>query len=111
MKSCAPLLSAQTSHRSLATTLALLFASVSTSVHSVAGYSKWDDPNIVYEGGHWYPLPKSSYGHPHPPYDERWRSNTSTIIVLVAALRETRLPATIISAFDQAAHPDRVRLG
>ena len=73
--------------------------------------ASWHDDNIVLVDGHWTVVPESTWGTPHPPYDDRWKSNSSTIIVLIAALRESRLPATILSAFDNAAVPERIRVG
>ena len=71
----------------------------------------WHAPNIATTDAGWvqvtYPRPGPA---PHPPYDTKHQQNTSTITVLVAALRETRCPATLLSAFSAAAHPARVRV-
>jgi len=71
----------------------------------------WNDENIVHDGKNWVHIPEEVYGHPHAPYDDRWKQNSSTIMVLVAALRETRLPLTLKSAFDNADFPERIRFG
>jgi len=73
--------------------------------------SHWHDNNIVLIDGHWALIPNTTYGSPHAPLDDRWKSPKATIIVLVAALREDRLPVTIMSAFDNAKYPHRVRFG
>ncbi|GBG27229.1 Skp1-protein-hydroxyproline N-acetylglucosaminyltransferase [Hondaea fermentalgiana] len=71
----------------------------------------WHDTSIVHDQEGWVRVPEQAWGKPHPPYDDRWKSNETTIIVLVAALRESRLAATLQSAFDNADVPARVRFG
>mmetsp|Transcript_7382 Transcript_7382/g.11810 ORF Transcript_7382/g.11810 Transcript_7382/m.11810 type:complete len:474 (-) Transcript_7382:809-2230(-) len=84
--------------------------SVACTFLGVAGKAGWNDHNIVSTKSGWQQVDMAEQlGTPNPPYDDRWKRNTSTIIVLVSALRETRLPKTLQSAFDNAAHPDRVR--
>ena len=87
----------------------MLYLFATTIANAEAG---WNDPNIVRTGGRWvqvaYPRPGLQ---PPAPYGDSHRSNMSIITVLVAALRETRCPAMLLSAFSEAAHPDRVRVG
>lgn len=73
------------------------------------GGAGWHDPNIVSVGHEWQHVPAEYYGTPHAPYDDRWSQDDSTIVVLVAGLRETRLGSTLLSAFDNAALADRIR--
>ncbi|CAK9002413.1 [Skp1-protein]-hydroxyproline N-acetylglucosaminyltransferase (Glycosyltransferase GnT51) (Skp1-HyPro GlcNAc-transferase) (UDP-GlcNAc:Skp1-hydroxyproline GlcNAc-transferase) (Skp1 GlcNAc-Tase) (UDP-GlcNAc:hydroxyproline polypeptide GlcNAc-transferase) [Durusdinium trenchii] len=71
-----------------------------------------EDRNIALVDGDWVQVADENWGRPHAPYDDRWLHNdTTTVMVLVAALRETRLAATLLSAFDNADFPDRVRFG
>mmetsp|Transcript_1306 Transcript_1306/g.1907 ORF Transcript_1306/g.1907 Transcript_1306/m.1907 type:complete len:470 (+) Transcript_1306:164-1573(+) len=67
--------------------------------------------NIVIVNGAWERYPLENLGHPHPPVDESWKKSDSRIVILIAALRETRLPETILSAFDNAEFPERVYIG
>jgi len=70
----------------------------------------WHDSNIVLHEKHWTRIPQEAWGRPHARYDERWKDPRSTILIMIAALRETRLPATLESIFDNAKYPDRVRV-
>jgi len=78
----------------------------------------WQDPDIVLEGGRWrrIPAPFAEAGgpRPFPPVqnltDPAVRDG-ATVMVLIAALRESRLLATLESAFSRAASPSRVRVG
>merc|ERR1719204_339977 len=53
------------------------------------------------------PAPEWS-GSPNPPYDERWNKTTSTIVVQIAALRETRCGDTLWHFLTKAKYPERV---
>jgi hypothetical protein len=44
-----------------------------------------------------------------PIFDDKWKSNSSTIVVEIAALRESRLVMTLYNFLTKAAHPERVR--
>jgi hypothetical protein len=48
---------------------------------------------------------------PFPSYDDKWKSNSSSVVFLIAALRETRCPDTLHYLFTHAAHPTRVFAG
>jgi hypothetical protein len=75
----------------------------------------WDDPNIVIDAitGKWAQIPEPGPDDPlpPPPFDEKWKSSTSTVVVLIAAFRETRCPQTLINFFSKAKYPDRVFMG
>ena len=105
-----------------------LFAAGSLSATVHAGWTTWAlgeappvkvewlTPNIVMnkQGGQWSHVPPVKQGEgfgPVPPVDDKWRRNTSTVTVLIAALRETRCGKTLYSLFDKANHPSRVYIG
>eukprot|EP01062_Namystynia_karyoxenos_P019365 TRINITY_DN17276_c0_g1_i1.p1 TRINITY_DN17276_c0_g1~~TRINITY_DN17276_c0_g1_i1.p1 ORF type:complete len:610 (+),score=139.31 TRINITY_DN17276_c0_g1_i1:54-1883(+) len=77
----------------------------------------WGDANIVLidaaGGGTKWKVRTEPEGapRPHPPFDLRWKSNDSSIVVLIASLREDRLVTTLHSMFTNAAHPGRVYAG
>ncbi len=71
------------------------------------------DPNIVCcqgKRGRWRQLPEPlpSDPKPHPPYDDLHTKPDATIVVLIAALKETRLANTIRSFLTNATYPERV---
>lgn len=68
----------------------------------------WLTPNIVNGGAGWKVAQTHFDPSPFPPYDHRWQSEEASIVVLVAALRETRLAATLESFYKKAAHPERI---
>uniref|UniRef100_A0A7S4S1C0 Uncharacterized protein n=1 Tax=Alexandrium monilatum TaxID=311494 RepID=A0A7S4S1C0_9DINO len=78
----------------------------------------WNDLNIVLDAGKWLKIPepflKEGGARPHPPRmnlsDVSVRSNVS-IVVLVAALRETRTVHTLEDLFAKAHNPSRVFVG
>lgn len=77
---------------------------------------EWLTPNIVMkkDGTGWAPVPPVPQGAgfgPIPPVDDAWRLNTSTVTVLIAALRETRCGKTLQSLFGKANYPERVFVG
>ena len=58
----------------------------------------WDTPNILLDGNpsKWVVVPDPfTDGKPFPPKDDKWKRADATIVVLVAALRESRLPNTL----------------
>eukprot|EP00493_Phyllostaurus_siculus_P026647 UN26992 len=58
----------------------------------------------------WYhagEAPKWS-GTPPPLYDERWKDPSSTILIQIAALRETRCGETIFNFLTNAKFPERI---
>jgi hypothetical protein len=74
---------------------------------------EWTEPNILLDGTptKWVKLdPKEVYkdGKPYPPYDDKWKKPDATIVVLAAALRETRMVNTIYQMISKADHPERV---
>ena len=81
------------------------------SLKGVGVYGGWKDHNQVLVDGHWKPYPLEYLGNPFPPVDDKWKDPDSKIVILIAALRETRLPETILSAFNNAKFPDRIFIG
>ena len=79
----------------------------------VYGQPSWHEPDIVYLGdGHWVKV-QDDAAEPRPsvaPLDGKHRQSSTTIVVSIAALRETRCPETLLSLIDAAAHPERVRV-
>ncbi len=73
----------------------------------------WNDHNIVLVNGNWVHayVPQASDPKPFKPFDNKWKDNTSSIVFLIAALRETRCPDTLHHLFTHAAHPNRVYAG
>jgi len=74
---------------------------------------EWNEPNLVLVGKDWLipdPPPEGA-PKPHPPYDDRWKKNDTTIVALIASFRETRCGDTLYNFFTKAAHPDRVFIG
>lgn len=81
-------------------------------VSFVEGKAGWHDPNIISIGHHWEHLDMDKIlGHPPPPVDDKHLKNETSIVILIASLRETRLVDTLLSIFDNAAHPSRVHVG
>lgn len=72
------------------------------------GEPGWHTPNIVNGGKGWKVVQTHFDPGPIPPVDDSWRRNETSVVVLVAALREARLAATLESFFKNAAHPKRV---
>ena len=80
---------------------------------------KWDDPNIVLYRDGWRKIPPViydgsdpiKYPQPPPPYTDNWKLNDTKIIVLIAALRETRCKNTLFNLFTKASHPNRIYFG
>ena len=89
-----------------------------TLIHSICecnGEAGWNDPNIVHQLGAWTHIPDDYYDRsktPQPPlpYDDKYRRNDTTIIVLIAAFRETRCKDTLFNLLSKASHPQRVRI-
>ena len=54
----------------------------------------WHDPNIVLDGEppHWVQIkePSTADPQPLPPCDDKWKRNTSSIVVMAASYRESR---------------------
>ena len=89
--------------------LVVLLAGSASVTESKAG---WHDKNIILLDGHWEHLDMDKIlGHPPPPVDDKHMKNDTSIVVLIASLRETRLADTLLSLFDNAAHPSRVHVG
>jgi len=55
------------------------------------------------------PEKQFEFGRPPPPFDDKHKRSDSTILVLIAALRETRLKDTLVSMIKNATHPERIR--
>eukprot|EP00924_Labyrinthula_sp_SR-Ha-C_P014127 maker-scaffold_77-snap-gene-0.1-mRNA-1 protein AED:0.02 eAED:0.02 QI:8/1/1/1/1/1/2/568/462 len=69
----------------------------------------WKDPNIVLESdGKWYQVPENYFGNPPPILTDSWKLDSSSIVILIAALRESRLKDTIVSAVDNAINKERI---
>lgn len=71
----------------------------------------WDEKNILLDGtpSHWVKsVIDPDAPAPPKPFNERWKSKDATIIVEIAALRESRLVKTIYDFISKAANPDRV---
>ena len=79
----------------------------------------WKTPDIVLNSGTWYRIPDPfsevpAASRPQPPsrpYGIEPLRSTASLLVLIAALQETRLVATLESIYTRAAHPDRVYVG
>lgn len=74
--------------------------------------------NIVLESGRWVALPDPfadpGAPRPYPPQKDFFQEATrdsSSIIVLIASLRETKLVDTLITLFSRARRPERVFAG
>jgi len=70
--------------------------------------ASWLTPNIVNGGSGWKVAQTQFDPGPLTPLDDTWQKNDTSIVILVAALRETRLVATLESFFKHAAFPNRV---
>ena len=73
---------------------------------------EWSDKNILLDGtpSKWVQsVIDPDAPAPPPAFDQKWTSNSSTIVVEIAALRESRLVKTIYDFLTKAAHPDRIR--
>jgi hypothetical protein len=73
---------------------------------SVLGHNS---PNIVYFNSQIAQVCPDE-NHVHPPYDERWRSEDASIVVLIAALREERCADTLEMFSSRAKYPNRVHI-
>jgi hypothetical protein len=73
---------------------------------SVLGHNS---PNIVYFNSQITQVYPDEY-NVHPPYNERWRSEDASIVILIAALREERCADTLEMFFDRAKYPNRVHI-
>jgi len=78
----------------------------------------WDDLNIVADGDKWLKVPspffKPGDKQPYPlllKLSNPEVESKASILVLIAALRETRTVHSLVSLFDQAEHPERVHVG
>eukprot|EP01084_Bolivina_argentea_P071796 130451_1 len=84
-----------------------------------SGGADWNAPNIVIQGGNWVEIPSEIYDgsnpdvypQPPPPYNDNWKKNDTSIIVLIAAFRETRCKDTLFNLFTKATNPHRVFIG
>jgi hypothetical protein len=70
------------------------------------------DHNLVlFKDGHWRKVDYAkqySLGLPPPPFDDKHTRVDTTIVVLISALRETRLAATVFSLLQKASNPSRI---
>ena len=78
--------------------------------------AQFNDKDIVLDGDpkNWrYVGDAYVAGKPPKPYDDKWRAGrTDTkIVVLIAALRESRLVDTLYDLLRKAKHPERVHFG
>ncbi|KAH9259096.1 hypothetical protein BASA81_002716 [Batrachochytrium salamandrivorans] len=72
------------------------------------------DHNIVALKSGWHKIDfdkQYQHGRPPPPFDDKHTRSDTSIVVLIAALRETRLADTLVSLFSNAQHPNRVFVG
>jgi len=110
-------------------TIARLFIILSYAVNSALGAQRWEgtdkievggwnDLNIVLEGDNWLKVPSPFFrpGDKQPYPSSLNLSNPkveskASILVLIAALRETRTVHALVSMLDQAEHPERVHVG
>jgi hypothetical protein len=85
--------------------------------HTKEGWKVADSnmKNIVLDGDYgkqaqWFqiPEPADNAPKPPPPYDGAWKEDDTTILVMVAALRETRLVDSLLTMFSTAKNPNRV---
>lgn len=82
------------------------------------GVGGWNDLNIVAEGGEWLKVPspffKPGDEQPYPVslnLSDPAVESQASILVLIAAFRETRTVHSLVSMFSQAEHPERVHVG
>jgi hypothetical protein len=78
----------------------------------------WNDLNIVDDESKWLKVPspffKPGDQQPYPillNLSNPAVESEASILVLIAALRETRTVHSLVSMFDQAEHPERVHVG
>jgi len=72
----------------------------------------WNDPDICNGGEGWKKIPDPyKVHHPPKPYDNKWQSDDASLVVLIASLRETRCPDTLISMYTKATNPNRIFFG
>jgi len=89
-------------------------ASIAVVPKSAGKVSASRDSNIVLIEGDWRKIDFAKMfqnGRPHPPVDDKHLRSDTRIMVLVAALRETRLAKTVHSFFANASYPERVFIG
>ena len=48
---------------------------------------------------------------PYPPKTNSWKSNSTTLFVMIASFRDKLCPVTLYNMFSKAAHPDRLFVG
>ena len=78
----------------------------------VYGTESWMAPNIVFMGDNKWVKVEEDPSAPRPPkpVDAAFKRPTTSILVSIAALRETRCPETLRSIFGNASNPERVRV-
>ena len=70
------------------------------------------DKNLVLLKAGWRiidPNKQFEHGRPPRPFDDKHTRPDSTIVVLIASLRETRLKDTLVSMISNAKYPERIR--
>lgn len=80
--------------------------------------AEWWDEDIVLDQHHWWRLPRPTHNpsdaRPYPPtndYHSEGVRNASKVIVLIAALDERKVVATLRTMFERARLPSRVYAG
>jgi len=110
-------------------TIARLYIIPSLAINITLGAQRWDglrqielgdwnDLNIVSEGDSWLKVPspffKPGDKQPYPSLLDLSNpavESKASILVLIAAFRETRTVHSLVSLFEQAEHPERVYVG
>eukprot|EP00419_Tripos_fusus_P035380 CAMPEP_0172785612 /NCGR_PEP_ID=MMETSP1074-20121228/205529_1 /TAXON_ID=2916 /ORGANISM="Ceratium fusus, Strain PA161109" /LENGTH=575 /DNA_ID=CAMNT_0013622623 /DNA_START=75 /DNA_END=1803 /DNA_ORIENTATION=+ len=110
-------------------TIARLYIIPSLAINITLGAQRWDglrqielgdwnDLNIVSEGDSWLKVPspffKPGDKEPYPSLLDLSNpvvESKASILVLIAAFRETRTVHSLVSLFEQAEHPERVYVG
>ena len=78
---------------------------------AVYGQPSWLEPNIVYNKGKWLKVVDDGQGpQPLPPATDAHLRNSTTVLVMIAALRESRCASTLADLFAKADHPGRVHV-
>ena len=85
-------------------------------VCGVSGEDLWNHPNIVLDSGEWKKIRSPFFDEgdprPHPPPKTgRTPHDKASVVILIAALHETKVVASIKSAFEWANNADRVFVG